>query len=150
MSQLEFQKIDNSTGSHPRFTDEAIAQFLYQHLGKYGDPLEDISKCINYAMGRGGKAGGFIMLCILNNEIVGAVVMNRTGMEGYIPPFILVYIAVDASQRGQGIGGKLMEMCLVEAASPVALHVEPDNPAKQLYERLGFSSKYLEMRYTKE
>ena len=32
----------------------------------------------------------------------------------------------------------------------VALHVEPDNPAKFLYEKLGFTNKYLEMRYTKE
>jgi len=28
----------------------------------------------------------------------------------------------------------------------IALHVEPDNPAKILYEKLGFTNKYLEMR----
>ena len=28
----------------------------------------------------------------------------------------------------------------------IALHVEPDNPAKFLYEKLGFTHKYLEMR----
>ncbi|MDX5426634.1 MAG: GNAT family N-acetyltransferase, partial [Bacteroidota bacterium] len=32
----------------------------------------------------------------------------------------------------------------------VALHVEPDNPAKYLYENIGFTNKYLEMRYQKK
>lgn len=31
--------------------------------------------------------------------------------------------------------------------SAICLHVEPDNPAKRLYEREGFTNKYLEMRY---
>jgi ribosomal protein S18 acetylase RimI-like enzyme len=31
----------------------------------------------------------------------------------------------------------------------IALHVEPDNPAKILYEKLGFTNKYLEMRLIK-
>ncbi len=29
----------------------------------------------------------------------------------------------------------------------IALHVEPDNPARFLYEKYGFTNKYLEMRY---
>jgi len=35
------------------------------------------------------------------------------------------------------------------ATGNIALHVEPENPAKYLYEKVGFSSKYLEMRLTK-
>ena len=31
----------------------------------------------------------------------------------------------------------------------IALHVEPNNPAKGLYEKLGFTNKYLEMRLQK-
>lgn len=81
------------------------------------------------------------------DHIIGAVVVNQTGMSGYIPENILVYIAVDASVRGQGIGGKLMEQVLKFAKGDIALHVEPDNPAKKLYERIGFTNKYLEMRY---
>ncbi|MDX5404850.1 MAG: GNAT family N-acetyltransferase, partial [Bacteroidota bacterium] len=77
-------------------------------------------------------------------------IMNRTGMSGYIPENILVYIAVDAKHRGKGYGRQIMEKALELAEGNVALHVEPDNPAKYLYENIGFTNKYLEMRYQKK
>ncbi|HAH36836.1 MAG TPA: GNAT family N-acetyltransferase, partial [Algoriphagus sp.] len=98
---------------------------------------------------QGLHAGGFVVIARENGKIVGTLVMNKTGMSGYIPENILVYIAVDASQRGKGIGGKIMDMAIKMANGAIALHVEPDNPAKKLYERLGFTNKYLEMRLNK-
>jgi ribosomal protein S18 acetylase RimI-like enzyme len=35
------------------------------------------------------------------------------------------------------------------AKGNIALHVEPENPARYLYEKLGFTNKYLEMRLIK-
>jgi ribosomal protein S18 acetylase RimI-like enzyme len=35
------------------------------------------------------------------------------------------------------------------AKGDIALHVEPDNPARHLYQKLGFDNKYLEMRLKK-
>ena len=67
----------------------------------------------------------------------------------FIPENILVYIAVDNSQRGKGFGKKLMQKAISIAEGNIALHVEPDNPAKKLYEKLGFTNKYLEMRLIK-
>ena len=49
----------------------------------------------------------------------------------------------------RGIGGRLIEHCLGLCNGDVKLHVEYDNPAKRLYERLGFESKYAEMRWTR-
>lgn len=51
-------------------------------------------------------------------------------------------IALLPQHRGQGIGGALMREVLDEAARTrrfVSLHVEADNPAKRLYERMGFA-----------
>jgi [ribosomal protein S18]-alanine N-acetyltransferase len=126
-----------------------VADFLVSHLGKYGDPKEDVMKCLDYALDGGVTPGGFVILAKENGAIVGALVMNKTGMAGYIPENILVYIAVDAAQRGKGIGGKIMDMAIQMANGAIALHVEPENPARKLYERLGFTNKYLEMRLTK-
>ncbi|RZS98409.1 GNAT family N-acetyltransferase [Cecembia calidifontis] len=126
-----------------------IADFLFVHLEKYGDPHQHIMKCLDYALDQAVDKGGFTVLAREDGEIVGAVVMNKTGMSGYIPENILVYIAVDASQRGKGLGKKLMQMAIDLANGDIALHVEPDNPARKLYEALGFTNKYLEMRLTK-
>ncbi|RYJ41695.1 GNAT family N-acetyltransferase [Flavobacterium beibuense] len=132
-----------------------VVNFLYKSLEQYGDPADDINKAVNYALNKNEEenktTGGLVLTARLedNNQVVGAVVINETGMGGYIPENILVYIATDPNQRGKGIGKKLMQEALESANGDVALHVEPDNPAKGLYEHLGFTNKYLEMRYKK-
>lgn len=132
-----------------------VVNFLYKSLEQYGDPEDDINKAVNYALNKNNEknktTGGLVLTARLeeNNAIVGAVVINETGMGGYIPENILVYIATDPNQRGKGIGKKLMQDALESSNGDVALHVEPDNPAKRLYENLGFTNKYLEMRYKK-
>ncbi|MFC6269317.1 GNAT family N-acetyltransferase [Frigoriflavimonas asaccharolytica] len=126
-----------------------IAEFLFKSLEEYGDPKSDILKCMEYAMKETESFGGSINVATLDSEIVGAVIINKTGMKDYIPENILVYIATDATKRGQGIGRKLMEKAIETSDGNIALHVEADNPAKILYEKLGFTNKYLEMRLVK-
>ncbi len=126
-----------------------IADFLFEHLDQYGDPQEHIMRCLDYALDQAVDKGGFVVLAREGGRIVAAVVMNKTGMSGYIPDNILVYIAVDKSQRGKGLGKKIMQTAIQMANGDIALHVEPDNPAKILYEKLGFTNKYLEMRLKK-
>lgn len=147
MIQLEsLSAIDNAT----YLQKNEIADFLLVHLGKFGDPKDDIMKCLDYALDPGLQAGGFVVLAREKETVVGALVMNKTGMSGYIPENILVYIAVDERLRGQGIGKKILDMAIKMANGAIALHVEPDNPARKLYERLGFTNKYLEMRLTQQ
>jgi len=53
----------------------------------------------------------------------------------------LMDIALLAGERDRGIGGALVRDLLDRAAAlgkPVTLHVEDENPAKRLYQRLGF------------
>ncbi|MGB0165311.1 MAG: GNAT family N-acetyltransferase [Luteibaculum sp.] len=144
---MEISIIDRKTGDHQRLTREKVCQFLFKHLDQYGDPLEHIEKCYDYAMKTGN--GGFITVAHEGENIAGVVLMNETGMGGYIPENILVYIAVNQAVRGKGVGKKLMEAACSRANGAVALHVEPDNPARHLYEKIGFTNKYLEMRLNK-
>jgi ribosomal protein S18 acetylase RimI-like enzyme len=78
------------------------------------------------------------------------LVMNKTGMSGYIPENVLVYVAVDSRYRGEGFGGEIVKKAISMIEGDVKLHVEYENPAKRLYERIGFTTKYAEMRFIKE
>ncbi|NCC72210.1 MAG: GNAT family N-acetyltransferase [Sphingobacteriia bacterium] len=126
-----------------------LIDFLYEHLDDYGDRKEHIAKAIEYAMNPYPLAGGFILQETENDKIIGALVMNKTGMEGYIPENILVYIAVHRDYRGKGVGKMLMEKSIKLAKGDIALHVEHNNPANFLYRKIGFENPYLEMRYYK-
>jgi [ribosomal protein S18]-alanine N-acetyltransferase len=124
-----------------------VVAFLYHHLDQYGDDKKDIEKCLNYVFNP--NRGGLILLAHEDRKLVGVCIINDTGMSGFIPEHILVYIAVDRNIRGKGIGKKLMKAAIENTPGNIALHVEPDNPARVLYEKLGFTSKYLEMRLHK-
>jgi len=146
--EIEISYMD-SVNPPTMLQENEIVDFLFDHLEEYGDPKSHIRAAIEYACSAHMGKGGFVVIGRANESIVGVVVMNQTGMSGYIPENILVYIAVDGNARGMGVGKKLMEKALSRAKGDVALHVEPENPAKFLYEKLGFTNKYLEMRFKK-
>lgn len=127
-----------------------IVEFLFQHLENFGDLKMDIEKAVNYALKETISFGGFILQAFEGEKMSCVVVVNQTGMKGYIPENILVYIATHNELRGKGIGKKMMLKAIEIADGNIALHVEPDNPARFLYGKIGFTSKYLEMRYIKK
>jgi len=56
----------------------------------------------------------------------------------------IIDIALLPEHRGQGLGGRMLQALLDEAAAAsksVSMHVEINNPALRLYERLGFKPK---------
>ena len=139
-------KVFDAVNKPSEIEKQEIVNFLHKNLEQYGDVKPDIQKAIDYSIKEFASFGGFTMILTENNEILGAVVINQTGMGGYIPENILVYIATLNSRRGEGLGRKLMEKAIGYAKGDVALHVEANNPARHLYEKLGFTNPYLEMR----
>ena len=144
---MEFVHLNSVTGRSLVYTDQKIVDFLYLNLVEYGDSEEAIQKCLDYVFNP--NRGGFVLLGIEQDDIVGVVIMNETGMSGYIPENILVYIAVKTILVGKVIGKQLMEKAISLTKGSIALHVEKDNTARFLYERMGFKNPYLEMRLTK-
>ncbi len=146
---LDFKFFDPSNPITKEERKEII-DFLHTHLDQFRDTSEAIGKAVSYALAESGRPGGFVLQGKQGDETVGVVVINKTGMEGYIPENILVYIAVDQKFRGKGYGRELMNKAIDLAEGDVKLHVEHDNPARFLYQKLGFTNKYMEMRLAKK
>ena len=91
-------------------------------------------------------------IILLNGRPVGRLMVDRNDEA-----ILLRDIALLTEYRNSGIGSRLIEELLQEAASagkPVHLHVLAMSPAVRLYERLGFRSSgdeagaaYLEMKW---
>lgn len=143
---MQVTLINQITGPNPNFTNKTITEFLYQHLDEFGDHKNDISNALDYALNQESPGSGMILVGHEGEEIVACVVINETGMKGYIPENILVYIAVHKLYRGKGIGKRMMEHAIKLSKGDIALHVEKNNPARFLYEKMGFTNPYLEMR----
>ena len=146
---LDYKIIRNNSEFLSDLSRNNFIDFLHNHLERFGDTKEAISKSIDYAFSDDKGKGGFLLAAYDDDKLIGELVMNKTGMEGYIPENILVYVAVDSSCRGKGYGREICNKAIGIADGNIALHVEYDNPAKRLYERIGFTTKYAEMRLVK-
>ena len=91
-------------------------------------------------------------IILLNGRAVGRMLVDRTET-----PMVLRDIALLTEYRNAGIGSRLIQQLMTEAAfagKSIRLHVVASSPAVRLYERLGFRSKgddagaaYLEMKW---
>jgi ribosomal protein S18 acetylase RimI-like enzyme len=109
-----------------------------------------ISMQFNFQMQqyRDGYPDGQDDIILLHDEPIGRMFVDEG--ERVIT---LVDVAVLPEYRNRGIGRELLHDLLVRAASakkPVRLHVLKSNPARRLYQRLGFrdvgeDSMYYEM-----
>lgn len=140
---LSYKLLNQNSGKDSSVNRGEVTLFLNTHLDQYGDTLADIDRAIDYVF---DGTGGFVLIQYFNGEMSGVVVINETGMKGYIPENILVYIAVNSKFRGKGIGKALLQNAIKACKGDIALHVERDNPARFLYEKVGFTNPYLEMR----
>jgi [ribosomal protein S18]-alanine N-acetyltransferase len=65
------------------------------------------------------------------------VIINETNMRGIFLKIFWCILPYMPKTRGKGVGKELMRRVIEETEGDIALHVEPDNPAKFLYEKFG-------------
>ncbi|MBC7711368.1 MAG: GNAT family N-acetyltransferase [Rhizobacter sp.] len=77
--------------------------------------------------------------------------VGRVYVEQGASALLLMEITLTPEQRGRGVGHAVTTALLLHAranALPMHLHVEPSNPAKRLYDRLGFRDVETQGFYT--
>ena len=80
--------------------------------------------------------GASFDVIVVDGHDSGRLYVHRTATALHV-----IDIALLAEFRGRGIGSMIMRTLLEESAErriPVSIHVEHTNPARRLYERLGF------------
>jgi GNAT superfamily N-acetyltransferase len=73
--------------------------------------------------------------------VSGTDVLGRLYVDRGETAWLVIDLALLPEHRGKGIGTRLLTdvlACAGAAAKPVRLHVEGFNPARRLYDRLGF------------
>lgn len=144
-TNLFYRKITEAELQDPTYQNKLIT-FLFQALEQYRDPETDIKSCLEYICDP-LKGGHVFVAEAMNKDLKAVVFLADTHMGQFVPEYLLVYIATDPQERGKGLGRNLITYIQDYIKAPIALHVEHDNPAVNLYEKLGFTSKYKEMRW---
>lgn len=106
------------------WTDQARRDFLYEQFQLQRDHYRK-----NYV-------GAELLVVRQHGQHIGRIYLYPSSRE-----IRLMDIALIDSKRGLGLGRCMIEALMQlarEDAAEITLHVEPNNPALHLYERLGF------------
>lgn len=127
-----------------------IAIFIHEHSGDFADPISAIKKSLLYAAKEIAGLGGYVFIVEHKYDIIGAVVVNKTGMNEYLSENILVYMAVHEGYHGQGIARQLIKHTKRYCKGAIATHINKANPIIELFEDEGFEARNIEMRLTRK
>lgn len=122
-----------------------IANFLHENSGEFGDCKSAVKKSLLYAAKEIPGLGGYVFTMEHKSELLGALVINKTGMKEYIPENILINVAVKKEYRGKGIAKELINYMIAYCKGDIALHINKNNPVVKLFEDRGFKPKNIEM-----
>lgn len=126
-----------------------ITNFLYEHSGEYRDSKSAINKSLLYAMKEIPGLGGYVFILEQQKEVLGVLVINKTGMNEYIPENILVYQVVNKNYAESAIRDKLINYAITYCKGDIALYINIESPDLGWFENKGFKFRNIEMRLTR-
>lgn len=130
---------------------DRITNFLQLHLVNCKDNKKAIRQSLLYAAKEITSLGGYTFITKEKGIIVGAIVINKTGMKDYQSENLLVYLAVHKDFRKQGIATKLLEEAIRYCDGNITLQINKENnDAIKVFEKNGFTSKKIQMTLRKD
>jgi len=127
----------------------ALVEFICSHTP--GTDKKDVLEALDYALKEKPSFGGFILAVKKGHAFIASIVVNNTGMQGYKPSNIFVYVTVHRDhQKDEEVLTEIMCKALDMSNGDVALHIDPKNPIIKFYQKLGFTQRTLELRMKKD
>ena len=127
-----------------------ITNFLHEHLEENRDSKNAIQKSLKYAAKEITSLGGYAFVIKNKDEIIGAAVVNNTGMSQYQSENLMTYLAVHKNYRKKGIATKLINTIISYCNGNITLHIHKENNAIELFKKNGFASEKIEMTLRKK
>ena len=114
----------------------ATVRFLQEHLEhKWIDHLA-ILKAVEYAIKEVPSFGGFVLTAEKNEEIVAALIVNKTGLSGLIPGYLAVLQAIKPISKSKVIARKLEEKAITLAQGDISMLINDFGPKEFLLENM--------------
>jgi GNAT superfamily N-acetyltransferase len=126
-----------------------IVSFLEDHTAPFNDPIETVISALDYALSSHSHGGGFVLLAILDKNLVGAAICVRMDKVEFVPANLITYLCVHPRHRRKGLGTKLLKQVIEKTEGDIKIHMHASNPALKLFQKMGFDIRYLEMRLKK-
>ncbi len=127
-----------------------IIRFLHSNSkGASSKSKEDVRKSIEYAMKERPSLGGYITVIRNGSKMWGVSILNKTGLEGIMPDYILSHMAVeptctDKAHCEQLLMKKTLELC----NGNVAFLVQANDPMVEACMEQGFEYRRLELVFS--
>jgi|SRR5690606_26902372 len=123
-----------------------LTNFLFEHQEGAKASKRAIRKAIQYSAKEIPGLGGYVFVLEEKDEILGLVVVNKTGMGDYIPENFMVFLTVHQNHRNKGVEQKLMDYTLQYCKGDIAIHIRDVEQKKQFLQKNGFEETHTEMR----
>ena len=105
-----------------------------------------IAKAIQYSTKEIPGLGGYVFVLEEQGEIMGLMVVNKTGMGDYIPENFIAFLTVRKGEKDKGVAQKLMDYALQYCKGDLAIHIEGQGKQMDLLKENSFRLTHMEMR----
>ena len=128
----------------------AIIQFLQKHLENSWMKEAAVVKAVEYATKEIPSFGGFVLTAEKNEEIVAALIVNKTGLSGLMPEYLAVLQATKPIAKGKLITRKLEEKAIVLSKGDISNLVTDFGPRELLLEDMTPKAKLRPLQTKKD
>ena len=124
---------------------KAIIGFLSQYSETTWLDKNAISQAIDYAVKEIPSFGGFIVTAEENHQILAALIVNKTGMQGYMPQNIAVLNAVLPAYKNSTVIKEIKAKAMVLTRGDIAMVVNNQSVKDMELKSMTVEAKYMQL-----